>query len=108
MFFPFFPSISVIFAAIVIISPFFLFYDVRKRGRGTVEALLWAIGGFFFTIIVLPIWFWIRPKTADEGAGMCPICKELLIRSPKVCPHCGHILVGDVVDLSNIDEQGRK
>lgn len=100
---PFFLSIKLIFVAIVIITPFFLLYDTRKRGKGLVEACLWAIGGFLFTIIVLPVWFWVRPKTSDEGAGMCPKCKELLIREPAVCPNCGHVMGGGVVDLANMD-----
>ena len=105
MLFPIIPSAGVIIFAIIIVTPFFLFYDTRKRGKSFGEGLLWAVGGFLFTIVVLPVWFWIRPKTADEGAGMCPKCKELLVRDPKVCPTCGHVLVGEVVELSMTESE---
>ncbi len=91
-----------IFLAFVI-SPIWIYEDVKSRGMSTSSALKWAFAAFPLFIIVIPLWFCVRPKLGSEGAGMCPICKEILIRDPVCCPHCGHLVKEGVVDLSGVE-----
>jgi len=94
-------------ACLLLIIPIWIFSNVLDRGKGNGEAALWAVGGFFLQIFIIPVWFSVRPQVGSEGAGMCPKCKEILIRESISCPTCGYMLMDGVVDLSGgMDSDG--
>jgi hypothetical protein len=100
------PGAIIFFSVLSIIIPIWIFGNAKDRGKSNTEAFYWAIGGFFLQIIIIPIWFGVRPKIGSEGAGMCPTCKTILIRDPVCCPTCGHMFRDGVVDLSGgLDEE---
>ena len=80
-----------------------IYTNAKERGKDSRSALSWAFWTFFLGIIVIPLWFWIRPKGDSEGARLCPKCKEVLIRDPIYCPTCGLFLKDEVVDLTKME-----
>ena len=71
----------------------FLYKDAEKRGK---SGILWAILGFFLSIIALIIWLLVRPPIGAAPAGgggagdrRCPNCGRNMPVDARVCPYCG-------------------
>ena len=83
-----------------------VYFDAKKRGKRDNEALKWAAGALFLSVVVVPAWLWTRPNFEAETEFMCPECKEIYEGKKIACPHCGYMLVDDeIVDLSGVEPE---
>ena len=46
--------------------------DARSRGKDAMAAIFWGIGAMMIMIVVLPMWFLLRPKTDISSTRSTP------------------------------------
>lgn len=49
-----------------------VYSDAVKRGKSSIEAVLWAVGTFLLLIVVLPVWLIVRPKLVNQNHEPVP------------------------------------
>ena len=95
----------VIIIALPLLSAW-VYFDAKKRGVKERNALWWATGALFLSVLVLPAWFWARPNFQNDNEFLCPECNEVYRGKRLACPHCGYMVVDDeIVDMSSIEAE---
>jgi DNA-directed RNA polymerase subunit RPC12/RpoP len=94
--------IVVVFGALL---PFIVHKDAKKITSDN-EALLWALGVFFFGILVLPCYIIYRliksgnantKVTNDPSMKICPNCSEPLRPEEIICRYCDYDVLNKIV-----------
>jgi len=86
--------------------------DARSRGKDSIAAILWGIGAMLLMIVVLPLWFVLRPKATvtptsstrvppkpapspfSAETARTPIPENGDAGRSKICDHCGKFYIG--------------
>lgn len=81
---------------ILTLAAFWVFMDVKEKGRSEGQALFWAIGTFMALIIFLPLWLLVRWQSDQKkySPQVCPSCRSSFKLMPRAhyCPFCGYSL----------------
>jgi len=88
-----------------LLIPFWIYVDASKRGKNFINSLIWAIGGLFFGVFAIFAWCMVRPLSREESGNLCPECKQVCSGRELICPNCGHVLKGEVVELSRMEDE---
>ncbi|MDL2280761.1 zinc ribbon domain-containing protein [Selenomonadales bacterium OttesenSCG-928-I06] len=93
---------------IALVAAGWVYFDAKELGKGTNDALLWALGVFLLLIVFLPLYLVVGRKkdkkekpdsdehyiidveaTEVEDVFNCPECLKEVQEDFKVCPYCG-------------------
>ncbi|MGA1839927.1 MAG: hypothetical protein ACMUIU_04805 [bacterium] len=87
---------------IQMLAAFWVFMDVKEKGRSEGQALFWSIGTFMLFFIFFPLWLFVRWQSDQKkDSQVCPSCHGSfkVIPRARYCPYCGYSL--DHFDRSN-------
>lgn len=85
-----------IFVYLFIVAPLLALIPAVIADRKGHSFGLWWLFGWFFSIIFLPVVFFIE----DRSGTKCPQCAEWTKRGAKKCRFCGAVLTAGGADLT--------